>query len=131
MARVLVVDDTDNIRNLIVMNLTLEGFEVVTAVDGLDALEKVVDAAPDVITLDVVMPRLDGFKTAERLRADPRTRHIPIAMVSASAQASDLRRGTETGVDAYVTKPFDPDELVRVVRGLAETGRSPVPDSPA
>ena len=129
MARVLVVDDTDNIRDLIVMNLTLEGFEVVTAVDGLDALEKVVDAVPDVITLDVVMPRLDGFRTAERLRADPRTRHIPIVMVSASAQATDLRRGAEIGVDAYVTKPFDPDELVRVVRGLAEAAPAAVPDA--
>ncbi|WP_331272022.1 response regulator [Motilibacter aurantiacus] len=122
MARVLVVDDTDNIRELIVMNLTLEGFEVVTAVDGMDALEKVVDADPDVITLDVVMPRLDGFKTVERLRADPRTRNIPIAMVSASAQADDVRRGEATGVDAYVTKPFDPDELVRVVRSLVDAG---------
>ncbi|NHC44794.1 response regulator [Motilibacter sp. K478] len=104
------------------MNLTLEGFEVVTAVDGMDALEKVVDADPDVITLDVVMPRLDGFKTVERLRADPRTRNIPIAMVSASAQADDVRRGEATGVDAYVTKPFDPDELVRVVRSLVDAG---------
>src|SRR3954447_8508335 len=120
MARVLVVYDTDNIRDLIVMNLTMEGFDVVTAVDGLDALEKVHEAAPDIVTLDVVMPRLDGFKTAERLRADPRTSHIPIAMVSASAQEADLRRGRELGVDAYVTKPFDPDELVRVVRELVE-----------
>ena len=119
MARVLVVDDTDNIRDLIVMNLTLEGFEVVTAVDGVDALEKVIEAAPDVITLDVVMPRLDGFATAQRLREDPRTAHLPIAIVSACAQESDLRRGREIGVDAYVTKPFDPEELVRLVRQLS------------
>ena len=68
-----------------------------------------------------VKTQVSGFKTAERLRADPRTSHIPIAMVSASAQEADLRRGRELGVDAYVTKPFDPDELVRVVRELVET----------
>ena len=72
-SRVLVVDDSDVIRTLITVNLELEGFEVVQAVDGQDALDKVLDVRPDVITIDVKMPRLDGFDTVERLRADPRT----------------------------------------------------------
>ncbi|MGH8939117.1 MAG: response regulator [Actinomycetes bacterium] len=120
MGRVLVVDDSDTIRRLICMNLELEGFEVVTAVDGEDALAKVLATAPDVVTIDVRMPRLDGFDTVARLRADPRTCHLKIAMVTACAQESDLRRGDEVGVDAYLTKPFDPDVLVRTVRDLAE-----------
>jgi DNA-binding response OmpR family regulator len=123
---VLVVDDTDIIRELICVNLELEGFEVHTAFDGQDALDKVHDVDPDVVTLDVVMPRLDGFQAAERLRADARTATLPIVMVSAAAQEADLRRGREIGVNAYLTKPFDPDELVQIIRALI-AGRS-VPD---
>ena len=124
LGRVLVVDDSEVIRTLIAVNLELEGFEVVQAVDGLDALEKVNDVRPDVITIDVKMPRLDGFDTVERLRADPRTSTMKIAMVTACAQADDLRRGEKVGVDAYVTKPFDPSALVRTVRDLV--ARQPI-----
>jgi CheY-like chemotaxis protein len=115
---VLVVDDSEVIRTLIAVNLELEGFEVIQAVDGQDALEKIIDVRPDVVTIDVKMPRLDGFDTVERLRADPRTHGLKIAMVTACAQADDLRRGDQVGVDAYVTKPFDPSALVRTVRDL-------------
>ena len=118
--RVLVVDDSDVIRQLITMNLEMEGFEVVTAVDGQDALDKVREARPDLVTIDVVMPRLDGFDTVERLRADPETRDLKVVMVTACAQEMDLKRGSQVGVDAYLTKPFDPDVLVRTVRELVE-----------
>lgn len=118
--RVLVVDDSDVIRQLICVNLELEGFEVVTAVDGQDALDKIHEAAPDVMTIDVRMPRLDGFDTVARLRADPRTSGLKVAMVTACAQESDIVRGREVGVDAYVTKPFDPATLVRTVRDLVD-----------
>jgi CheY-like chemotaxis protein len=117
---VLVVDDSEVIRQLICVNLELEGFDVVTAVDGLDALAQIAAGVPDVMTIDVKMPRLDGFDTVERLRADPRTRHLKIVMVTACAQESDLVRGDRVGVDAYLTKPFDPDDLVRTVRDLVE-----------
>jgi len=117
---VLVVDDSDVIRQLICVNLELEGFEVVTAVDGQDALDKIYEAAPDVMTIDVRMPRLDGFDTVARLRADPRTSGLKVAMVTACAQESDIVRGREVGVDAYVTKPFDPATLVRTVRDLVD-----------
>jgi DNA-binding response OmpR family regulator len=120
LGRVLVVDDSDVIRTLICVNLELEGFEVVTAVDGQDALDKVHEAAPDVMTIDVRMPRLDGFDTVARLRADPRTSGLKVAMVTACAQESDIVRGREVGVDAYVTKPFDPATLVRTVRDLVD-----------
>jgi len=116
--RVLVVDDDDVIRQLITVNLELEGFDVVTAVDGQDALEKVKDARPQVVTLDVMMPRLDGWEAAARLRGDPDTSHIKVILLSARAQEADLQRGERIGVDAYLTKPFDPDELIDLVRRL-------------
>ena len=120
--RVLVVDDDEVIRRLIAVNLQLEGFEVTTAVDGEDALGMVHEVRPDLVTLDVVMPRLDGIRTAARLRADPRTRGLKIVMISACAQSSDLARAREAGVDAYLTKPFDPERLLAVVRGLSIVG---------
>ncbi len=118
LGRILVVDDSAVIRELITINLEMEGFEVYTAVDGQDALDKVDDVRPHIMTIDVIMPRLDGFATVQRLRADARTRELKIVMVSAAAQDVDLRRGVEAGVDAYLTKPFDPDVLIRTVREL-------------
>ncbi|MFL6056899.1 MAG: response regulator transcription factor [Actinoallomurus sp.] len=122
MGRVLVVDDDEVIRQLIAVNLQLEGFEVLTAVDGQDCIDRVREIAPDVITLDVMMPRLDGWVTAVKLRDDPLTRDIKVVMITARAQEHDIRRGHEIGVDAYVTKPFDPAELIRTVRDLAGAG---------
>jgi CheY-like chemotaxis protein len=119
LGRVLVVDDDDVIRQLITVNLELEGFEVDTAVDGQDCLDKVAEVRPDVITLDIMMPRLDGWAAASRLRADPTTAGIKVVLLSARAQEADLARGSRIGVDAYLTKPFDPDELIEVVRRLA------------
>jgi CheY-like chemotaxis protein len=119
LGRVLVVDDDEVIRQLIAVNLQLEGFEVATAVDGRDCLERVGEVRPDVITLDVMMPRLDGWVTAMRLREDESTRHIKVVMITARAQEHDVRRGREIGVDAYVTKPFDPNQLIQTVRKLA------------
>jgi DNA-binding response OmpR family regulator len=114
--RVLVVDDSEVIRRLIAVNLELEGFEVFLAEDGQECLDVVERVSPDVVTLDVVMPRLDGFATLARLRGAEVTRTLPVVMVTACAQESDLARGRELGVQAYLTKPFDPAELVRTVR---------------
>ncbi|HWH30398.1 MAG TPA: response regulator [Mycobacteriales bacterium] len=119
LGRVLVVDDDDVIRQLITVNLELEGFEVATAVDGEDCLEKVVEFDPVVVTLDIMMPRLDGWEAASRLRSDPRTAGVKVVLLSARAQEADLQRGDRIGVDAYLTKPFDPDELIATVRRLA------------
>jgi DNA-binding response OmpR family regulator len=118
--RVLVVDDDAVIRQLICVNLELEGFEVHTAEDGQDALDKIRAVDPTVVTLDIMMPRLDGWETAARLRKDPDTAHVKVILLSARAQEADLRRGQGIGVDAYLTKPFDPDDLVAAVRRLAE-----------
>jgi CheY-like chemotaxis protein len=120
MGRVLVVDDDEVIRQLIAVNLTLEGFEVQTALDGQDCLDRVREVNPDVVTLDVMMPRLDGWETATKLRSDEHTRHIKLLLITARAQAEDKRRGLSIGVDAYLTKPFDPAELIQIVRDLAK-----------
>ncbi|MEV5545207.1 response regulator [Streptomyces sp. NPDC052309] len=117
--RVLVVDDNKVIRQLIRVNLELEGFEVVTAADGAECLEVVHQVRPDAVTLDVVMPRLDGLRTAARLRADPRTRDLPLAIISACTQY-EVDAGVDVGVDAFLSKPFEPAELVGVVRQLVE-----------
>jgi CheY-like chemotaxis protein len=126
LGRVLVVDDDEVIRQLIAVNLTLEGFDVATAVDGQDCLDKVTAIDPDVITLDIMMPRLDGWMTASLLRRNPETSTIKVVLITARAQEDDKTRGKQIGVDAYLTKPFDPSEMIRVVRELA--GHPPVAD---
>ncbi|MFE0573041.1 response regulator [Streptomyces albogriseolus] len=118
--RVLVVDDNKVIRQLIRVNLELEGIEVVTAADGAECLEVVHQVRPDLITLDVVMPRLDGLRTAGRLRSDPRTAGIPLVIVSACTQ-HEVDSGLDVGVDAFLAKPFEPQELVRVVQSLVSS----------
>ncbi|MFJ2263401.1 response regulator [Streptomyces sp. NPDC087844] len=121
--RVLVVDDNKVIRQLIRVNLELEGFEVVTAADGVECLDVIHQVRPDVVTLDVVMPRLDGLRTAARLRADPRTRNLPLAIISACTQY-EVESGLDVGVDAFLSKPFEPADLVRLVRQLLERRES-------
>ncbi|MEU5162623.1 response regulator [Streptomyces sp. NPDC020875] len=123
--RVLVVDDNRVIRQLIRVNLELEGFEVVTAGDGAECLEVVREVRPDVVTLDVVMPRLDGLRTAARLREDPATRHLPVAIISACTQY-EVESGIAAGVDAFLAKPFEPADLVRLVRRLTGCDGPPV-----
>ncbi len=126
--RVLVVDDSAVVRELIAVNLQLEGFDVTTAADGDAALELVAEVDPHVITLDVVMPNLAGFDTVQRLRSLPETAHIPIVVVTGRAQATDVARGEQFGVEAYLTKPFEPAELVKVVTRLATSGQQPADD---
>jgi CheY-like chemotaxis protein len=125
--RILVVDDSEVIRSLIVLNLELEGFSTEIARDGQECLQMVRDVQPDLITLDVAMPRLDGFSTAERLREDPATKHIPIVMITARAQGADQARGQQIGVEAYITKPFEPEQLLKTVRALINRSAEQLP----
>ena len=123
--RVLVVDDSQVIRQLIKVNLELEGFEVVTAADGAECLEIVERVRPDVVTLDVRMPRLDGLRTAALLRAGAATGHLRIAIISACGP-EELQQGESVGVDGYLAKPFEPVALVALVRRLAALSRKGV-----
>jgi len=124
--RVLVCDDTEQIRRLIRVNLELEGYQVAEAVDGVAAMEILRDIAqplPDVITVDVIMPRRDGWWMVSEIRADPRLAHIPIIMVTASAQYRDREQAERAHVDEFVAKPFDPDELLTKIEALAGSRR--------
>ena len=116
----LIVDDAPSIRLLIRTNLELAGFDVDEAVDGVDCLAHLAETAtlPDVITVDVMMPRLDGVATAAAIRSDPRTAGIGVVMVTTQNHPVDVQRGMRAGVDAYVTKPFDPDDLVTTVNDV-------------
>lgn len=130
MPRVLVVDDTPSIRFLIRTNLEIAGFEVEEAVDGVDCLDVLRRMAvpPDAITVDVMMPRLDGMATVTAIRADRRLADIGIVMVTTQGHPADIQRANVAGVDAYVTKPFDPDFLVATVRdviALSDSRRPP------
>jgi DNA-binding response OmpR family regulator len=117
--RVLVVDDNANVRRLIKINLELDGYEVASAPDGVQGFALARSFQPAVMTLDVVMPKRNGLETLSALRADARTRNIKVIMVSARAREADVRRGVDVGADAYITKPFDPAELLRTVAKLA------------
>lgn len=118
MARVLVVDDDQVIRGLLQVNLEMEGHDVVMAVDGEEALDRVAARAPDLILLDVMMPTLNGWEVAERLKGESATSEIPIVFLSARAMEVDVRRGADLGVQDYVTKPFDPIDLMALVGRL-------------
>lgn len=124
-ATILVVDDDPVIQKLLAVNFEMDGYRVVTASDGVEGLERVADEGPDVVLLDVMMPRLDGVEVVRRLKADATTAAIPVILLSAKAQSSDISAGLEAGADDYVTKPFDPLELLEKVAALiAGAGRS-------
>ncbi|GAC1606376.1 MAG: hypothetical protein NVS3B21_36190 [Acidimicrobiales bacterium] len=109
---ILVVDDDPVIQRLLAVNFEMEGYRVVTAGDGVEGLERVVDDRPDLILLDVMMPRMDGIAVVRKLKADPATAAIPVILLSAKAQSTDISGGLDAGADDYVTKPFDPLELL-------------------
>jgi len=117
-ARVLVVDDDPVIQNLLRVNFEMEGYDVIVANDGVEGLERARNDAPDILVLDVMMPRMDGLTVARHLKADPETAGIPILLLSAKAQESDVRAGDESGADDYLTKPFDPVNLLDRVAAL-------------
>jgi DNA-binding response OmpR family regulator len=116
--RILVADDDAVILRLLQVNFGLEGFEVQTAIHGEDALERAKEMCPDVILLDVMMPGLDGWEVCRRLKEDEALAKTPVVFLSARAQDEDRQRGYDLGVAAYVTKPFDPSRLIKLVRGL-------------
>ena len=116
--RVLVIDDEPPIRLLCRVNLEAEGMEVLEAPDGLGGVELAREKRPDVILLDVMMPGLDGWRVAEELLDDERTRSIPIIFLTARAELRDRARGLDLGGIDYVTKPFNPVDLAPLVRDL-------------
>jgi len=121
--RVLVVDDDPVILELLRINFEIEGFEVFSASDGQEGLERARADRPDVVLSDIMMPRLDGLQLLARLRDDPATAGVPVVLLSAKAQNAEVQRGLALGADDYVTKPFDPLELIDRVNAVLARSR--------
>jgi two-component system alkaline phosphatase synthesis response regulator PhoP len=128
-ARILVVDDDKEIVRLLKSYLSQEGFTVFTAPDGAEALHVIRRERPDLVVLDLMLPGRDGWDVTRRMRADEQLAGIPILMLTARVEDGDKIRGLELGADDYVTKPFNPKEVVARVRAIlrrtGNTGRSP------
>jgi CheY-like chemotaxis protein len=113
--RILIADDDPVILRLIQVNLELEGYQVITANNGQEAVDRATAEIPDLVILDIMMPRLDGYQACEKLKAADATKAIPVIFLSAKAQQGDIDRGKSYGVADYLTKPFDPSDLIDVV----------------
>lgn len=124
--KILAVDDEKNIVKLVQMNLERHGFQVITAYDGKEALQKIASEHPDLVILDVMMPYMDGFEVLQTMRRNAGTRDIPVIMLTAKSQDQDVFRGWQSGVDLYLTKPFNPNELVSFVKRIFKTDGSAV-----
>ncbi|HVF11619.1 MAG TPA: response regulator [Actinomycetota bacterium] len=120
MAKILIADDDPVIIKLLQVNLEMEGYQVVTAEDGQDAVEKAALEKPDLVMLDIMMPRMDGWTARGELLKNPDLKDVPVIFLSARAQQADLRKGYEAGVAEYVTKPFDPIDLLDVVAQILD-----------
>jgi DNA-binding NarL/FixJ family response regulator len=118
--RLLVVDDEPNLLVAVGACLRAEGFDVVTARGGAEALVRVAETVPDLIVSDVRMPGMDGYQFARQLRASSRTALTPVVFLTAKDETTDRIEGFRAGVDAYLTKPFEPDELVAVIRSILD-----------
>ena len=114
--RILIVDDERDIADTIQFQLEFEGFECLAAYDGEEALSKAKNENPDLIILDIMLPKINGYKIARLLKFDESYKQIPIIMLTARTQEKDIKLGEETGADEYVTKPFDMDMLVALVK---------------
>ena len=124
MAKILIAEDEKDIRELIVFSLNFAGFEVVAAVDGQEALEKALEAKPDLIMMDVRMPRMTGYEACRAIKANPQTHAIPVVFLSAKGQDAEVQTGIEAGAAEYIIKPFSPDQLTESVQAiLMRTGK--------
>ncbi|MCX8035476.1 MAG: response regulator [Candidatus Sumerlaeia bacterium] len=112
--RIMVVDDEEDVRTLLRLTLS-PTYEVVEAYDGLDALDKIELAEPDFIVLDVIMPLMDGFQTCKAIRKHPQLHAVPVLFLSAKRAKEEIMKGYEAGATLYLTKPFDPDRLVKTI----------------
>jgi chemosensory pili system protein ChpA (sensor histidine kinase/response regulator) len=118
----LVVDDSITMRKVTTRVLESHDFEVITARDGIDATEQMQERIPDVLLLDIEMPRMDGYEVAEFVRADARLRHIPIVMITSRAGEKHRSRGKKAGANAYLSKPYKESELIEEVSRLLSKG---------
>ncbi len=121
--KILVVEDEKNIAKVVAYNLEREGYQVSAARDGEEALEKAMRERPDLVVLDLMLPKVDGLEVCRQLRSQPHTAHLPIIMLTAKTQEADRVVGLELGADDYLAKPFSPRELVARVKAVLRRSR--------
>jgi DNA-binding response OmpR family regulator len=116
--RILVVDDEADLMEVLSLRLRAYDYEVITASDGQEGLDKARQEKPDLIILDLMLPKIDGYKVCRMLKFDEKFKQIPIILFTARAQESDVKLGKEVGADAYLTKPFEPAILLAKIKEL-------------
>ena len=115
MTKILIAEDDRDIRELIVISLTYAGYEVVSASDGQQAVDLIIEETPDLIMLDVRMPRLTGFEALEQIKERPEFKDTPVVILSAKGQEAEIQKGLDLGANQYILKPFSPDELIKKI----------------
>jgi CheY-like chemotaxis protein len=115
---ILLADDEDDIKVVVRMFLEANGYEVLTAYDGLDAVEKIKESKPDLVLMDIMMPVLDGIEVTRQVKSQKETKHIPIVMLTAAAQSGLVERAIQAGAADYIAKPFEPERVQEVIEKL-------------
>ncbi len=121
--KILIAEDERDIRDLITFSLRYGGFDVIEAQNGQAAVEQALANAPDLILMDVRMPKMTGYQACEELKSMDETKHIPVIFLSAKGQESEIQEGLDAGAEAYILKPFAPDELANKVRAVLKSVR--------
>jgi DNA-binding response OmpR family regulator len=120
MTKILIAEDERDIRELVAFSLQFGGFEVVQTANGAEAVERAPVEKPDLILMDVRMPKMTGYEACRALKAMPELRDVPVVFLSAKGQESEIQTGLEAGAEEYILKPFAPDELVKQVKGVLD-----------
>ncbi len=118
MKKILIADDRSEVVELVRVSLEGEDYQIIDASDGKEALEKIRKEKPDLVLLDVVMPKMDGFEVLSKLKKDPQTREIPVIMLTAQGQKLDQEKGRRLGARDYITKPFSPSHLLNKIKEI-------------
>jgi DNA-binding response OmpR family regulator len=118
MAKILIAEDERDIRDLITFTLGFAGYDVIAATNGEEAFQKALEVMPDLILMDVRMPRMTGYEACKRIKAEEKIKHIPVVFLSAKGQESEVQTGLEVGAIEYILKPFSPDQLTDRVRAI-------------
>ena len=120
MTKILIAEDERDIRDLVGFSLRFGGFDVVQAANGQEAVERAQVELPDLILMDVRMPKMTGYEACRQLKSSPATRDIPVVFLSAKGQETEIQQGIEVGAEEYILKPFAPDELARQVQAVLD-----------
>jgi DNA-binding response OmpR family regulator len=120
MTKILVADDSPFVLEIVETVLKSEGFDVITAVDGLDAWNKIQKDKPDIVIVDIIMPGLNGYQICEKIKKNEELKNTPVLVLTTKAQDKDIELAQTSGADLYMTKPFDPDELAAKIRRFFE-----------